>query len=131
MPVDDGATRAALLAIAVRVEAAAEQIAAQGAEQIRGAAMRKLHTGFGVVSGTMRRSHYVTGPFGGAGVWVARVGPGVIYARRFELGFTGADKLGRHYDQRPRPYFKPAVEESLPRIRSIAAGLVRAAVEGV
>lgn len=131
MPVDDAATRQALLAIAARVEAAGQQIAQQGAEIVRGAAMRKLHVGFGVVSGTMRRSHQVTAArLVGPGMWSASVGPTVIYARRFELGFVGTDSLGRRYDQRGRPYFKPAVNESRARIQALATRLANVAIRG-
>lgn len=40
-----------------------------------------------------------------------RVQDGVAYGRRQELGFHGADSLGRIYHQPARPFMKPAVEE--------------------
>lgn len=40
----------------------------------------------------------------------AEVGTNVQYARRIEFGFIGADRLGRRYHQRPRPYLFPALE---------------------
>jgi len=33
------------------------------------------------------------------------------YARRIELGFVGADSLGRAFHQAPQPYMRPAFEE--------------------
>ena len=127
VPVDDKATQAALDAMVVRVEAAAAGLVTKAALAIQSAAMGSLHTGYGVRTGTMRRSHTVVGPTGAGGVWSARVGPTVIYARRFELGFRGADSLGRVYDQQPRPYFRTAAEQTLPAIRElIVTGFTRA-----
>jgi hypothetical protein len=58
------------------------------------------------------------------------VGPTIIYARRIELGFKGADSLGRVYDQAPNPYAKPAFEEVIPGIRETAISLVSRALKG-
>lgn len=33
------------------------------------------------------------------------------YARRIELGFVGADSLGRYFNQPPYPYFFPGIRE--------------------
>lgn len=65
--------------------------------------------GPGVVTGRLRNSITVIerGPAGRFG-WQAKVGPTVIYARRLELGFTGTDSLGRHYNQPPYPFMAPA-----------------------
>lgn len=40
-----------------------------------------------------------------------RVQDGTEYGLRLELGFVGQDKLGRTYNQAPRPHFVPAIEE--------------------
>lgn len=40
-----------------------------------------------------------------------RVGTNVVYAARVELGFKGKDSLGRNYNQSPKPYLVPAIEE--------------------
>jgi len=40
------------------------------------------------------------------------VGSNVEYARRLELGFVGADSLGRIYNQLPRPYLRPALHKN-------------------
>jgi len=66
-----------------------------------------------VVTGTLRRSitHDPITAFGLGGAQT-NVGPTVIYGRRIELGFTGADSRGRHYNQPPYPYFVPAFEST-------------------
>jgi len=48
--------------------------------------------------------------------WQTSVAPTMVYSRRIELGFTGADSLGRNYNQRPYPYLGPGVERSRPVI---------------
>lgn len=52
---------------------------------------------------------------------------GVIYsndpkARRLELGFVGRDKLGRLYDQAPRPFMRPGLANSQDQIKRILGG---------
>lgn len=42
--------------------------------------------------------------------------PANKYARRLELGFAGVDSLGRHYNQAPRPYLRPAVLRNRDRV---------------
>lgn len=66
-------------------------------------------TGPAVVSGRLRNSIVITeqGPTGKWG-YQATVAPTVKYARRLELGFSGADSLGRVYDQPAYPFFGPA-----------------------
>jgi hypothetical protein len=34
----------------------------------------------------------------------------MVYSRRLELGFSGTDSAGRHYNQPPYPYLRPAYE---------------------
>jgi hypothetical protein len=41
---------------------------------------------------------------------LAGVGPHVPYGARIEFGFVGADSRGRHYNQGPQPYLRPAFE---------------------
>ena len=38
-------------------------------------------------------------------------------ARRLEMGFTGVDALGRHYDQAPRPHWRPAEDAIIPQYK--------------
>jgi len=47
------------------------------------------------------------------------VGSNVEYARRLELGFVGADSLGRIYNQLPRPYLRPALHKNEKKIRKL------------
>ena len=84
-----------------------------------------------VVTGTLRRgiTHDPVTPYGVAG-WQTKVGPTVIYSRRIELGFHGADSLGRVYNQPGYPYFLPAVKDSQPRLAAIFARHVAAALTG-
>ena len=128
---DADAFNTALAAMAARVATASADIAIKGALTIQAAAMGNLHTGYGVVSGTMRRSIHSSGPFpSGEGAFTAWVSPGVIYARRFELGYRGPDSLGRVFNQRPRPFFKPAASSQVPLIQAYAARTWAAAIGG-
>ena len=53
------------------------------------------------------------------------VGTNLEYARRQEYGFNGADSLGRVYNQAPRPYLRPAIDENGNAVREeIAAALI-------
>lgn len=47
------------------------------------------------------------------------------YARRIELGFVGADSLGRVYHQAPQPYMRPAFEEHKDAAREIIVSSVK------
>jgi len=38
------------------------------------------------------------------------IGSSLPYGARLELGFTGLDRLGRRYDQAPRPHFGPVAD---------------------
>lgn len=60
-----------------------------------------------------RRSDAIHGFFG--------VRNDVAYALRLELGFVGVDSLGRHYDQAPRPFLRPALLRNRDRIIQILA----------
>src|SRR5688572_13920218 len=40
-------------------------------------------------------------------------------ARRLELGFVGKDALGRVYDQKPRPFMRPALAKAAAKIKKI------------
>lgn len=72
------------------------------------------------VTGTLRRSIHMVGVSSlGAGTWRSQVAPSTVYARRVELGFHGADSIGRHYDQPGYAYMKPGLDnarDKLPRI---------------
>jgi len=55
----------------------------------------------------------------GPGKYTISVAPTVIYGRRVELGFHGADSRGRVYDQQGYPYLQPGVDKALPVIPRI------------
>ena len=46
----------------------------------------------------------------------AKVGPSIAYDRRIELGFVGADSLGRIYNQAAQPYLRPAADNNRQRV---------------
>ena len=48
-----------------------------------------------------------------------KVGTNLEYARRVELGFVGVDSRGRHYNQAPRPYLRPALEINKAAIKKL------------
>ena len=54
-----------------------------------------------------------------------RVGSNVEYARRVELGFVGADSLGRVYNQAPNPYLRKALEENRKTIQALFKNLIK------
>ena len=72
-----------------------------------------------VVTGTLRRSIRSTGVQRLAGGYTSTVGPTVIYGRRVELGFKGADSRGRRYNQPAYPFFGPGVKEVRLRVHEI------------
>ncbi len=49
----------------------------------------------------------------------------VPYALRMELGFVGVDSLGRHYNQAPRPFLRPALYDNSAQVVSIVASEAR------
>ncbi|MBA7558320.1 hypothetical protein ES705_51119 [subsurface metagenome] len=53
------------------------------------------------------------------------VGSNVVYARRLELGFVGADSLGRIYNQLPRPYLRPALHKNEKKIAKLLKDSVK------
>jgi len=121
MPVDDAAAQAALDALIARV-------AASGAIIAKGAALIVQRVGMQhtrVRSGTLRRSWRTAAE--GPAVFV---GPTTVYARRIELGFKGRDKLGRKYNQGPKPYVKPAFDEARPVVQAYAVKTVVQAITG-
>lgn len=47
---------------------------------------------------------------------IGAYGTNVVYALRLELGFVGVDRLGRRYNQAPRPYLRPALQRNRDRV---------------
>jgi hypothetical protein len=82
------------------------------------------------LSGTLRKSIHVE-PMQGVikdsqGRAYVVVGTDVVYARRLEYGFYsgdgftgGVDSLGRQYNQAPRPYFRPPLDNNFEKYQKI------------
>lgn len=58
------------------------------------------------------------------------IAPHMPYSARLEFGFTGEDSLGRHYDQAPRPYMRPAFDENREEAKERIVDSVRQEVIG-
>jgi|SRR5579864_4785470 len=113
---------AALSRITAQADAGSKRAIARGAAEVEKVAKENASGAPGpeVVTGTLRRGvrHTTVHRVGLVG-WQSEVGPTVIYSRRIDLGFIGADSLGRIYKQQPRPFFTSAwasVVSRLPRI---------------
>lgn len=60
----------------------------------------------------------------------SQIGTAVEYGPRLEYGFMDTDRLGRRFNQRPRPFLRPALDENEAEIqaafeKSINAVLVK------
>ena len=65
-------------------------------------------------TGTLRRSVHVDTVQEGVRM-VAYIGTNVPYAMRLEYGFVGRDRLGRLYNDPPKPRWMPAWDQNLPK----------------
>lgn len=95
--------------------------ATSGAQLIANEAKRRVRKKTGDLS---RSIHVGTPDTGGASVEV-KVGTDKEYARRIELGFAGADSLGRVYNQPPYPYLRPALESQQGAVEAEVGSSVR------
>lgn len=104
---------AAVDRIMAKAQAASAAALAEAAKAVRDQARTDAsgRPGPNIVSGSLRNSIVVDGPRADGLGWVAFVGPTAPYGRRVELGFHGADSLGRVYDQTGFPYMEPAFHE--------------------
>lgn len=114
-----------------QLSAAAEEMAAADSMLIVSEVMRNFsgshppgvgHSGGSlpnIVSGDLRRSNRPD-PVQHVAEGVVRtsVAPRMAYGRRVELGFEGADALGRVFSQPAYPFFRPGVVSAIPLIRS-------------
>ena len=75
-------------------------------------------------TGTYRRSFHMETVEKSSERCRVEVGTDAPQARRLEYGFVGADKLGRVYNQAPRPHIRPALDEN----RGAAVDEFRAAI---
>jgi phage gpG-like protein len=62
---------------------------------------------------------------------VVSVGTNVDYAARQEFGYTGPDKLGRTFNQPPRPYLRPALDNNHARVGKEVGDATRAVIAKV
>lgn len=119
-----GETDAALLDVGTRLDAAGLEFV-EKAGLILEAAIKDRAP---VKTGTLRRSVGVDEVAGGAGVFRSTTGPRTKYGRRLELGFHGADSLGRIYDQSGKPYVAPAIDASVSPIGSLLQEVMSKAI---
>jgi hypothetical protein len=121
---------AALAQLSVRISTESRLAIAEAAATVESAAKQNAsgRPGPNVITGTLRRSitHDPITPYG-AGGWQTQVGPTVIYGRRVELGFSGADSRGRTFNQPGYPYFGTAVAATQSRVEAIFAARIAAA----
>jgi hypothetical protein len=54
---------------------------------------------------------------------MVEIGTDAPQGRRLELGFVGVDAAGRHIDQRPYPYLRPALDKIRPAYEAAIAAL--------
>lgn len=64
----------------------------------------------------------------GPGAWSSETAPATPYARRIELGFHGADRLGRIYSNDPLPYLQPGLDDSTAALAALHRAAFRAAL---
>lgn len=108
----------ALSGLKARTTAAVHEFAVLLTERIQTAASGR--PGPRIQSGNLYGSIQIDHNLGDADGWgVATVYTDVPYARRLELGFHGADSLGRHYSQQPYPFFSRAVEGSVSEFLAV------------
>jgi HK97 gp10 family phage protein len=86
-----------------------------------------------VVTGTLMRSIHTEIETPSASRATGKIGPSVPYGARVEFGFVGVDSLGRHYNQGPQPYMRPAFDskkqESLDEMKAQTKEFLKEAVD--
>lgn len=89
--------------------------AKRNAHKVTGTMARSIHIGGHTELAVDFRSGEGYGDIGGAVVTrdhvELQIGTDVEYGRREELGFVGADSLGRRYSFTGHPYLRPAFDE--------------------
>jgi hypothetical protein len=112
----------ALSGIVARADAAGREIVTKGGHAIEAATKANMNgrPGPNVQTGTLRRSVTVSDARRlGPGAWQTETAPTTVYGRRIELGFTGSDSLGRHFNQPPYPSLGPGVRDAAPVLAAI------------
>ena len=59
------------------------------------------------------------------------IGSGIIYAARLEFGFMETDSAGRTYNQQPRPYMRPAVDNNVAKIEQAITVTLKREIEAM
>jgi len=137
---------AGMEALEHRMNTAVRQIVEDAAHliQLAGAAKAPVGTPGNSTNapGDLGRSVSVEGPYGGDGIYEAKVGPTMIYSRQRELGGAiyaknarymhffqhGVERFERRVYQHPEPYMKPARDESIEPIAVLARARVAEAI---
>lgn len=103
----------AVVAGALKIVTAAKQNIVDNGQVVTGTMLRSMHIGgHADLTGGISAPAKDLGPakFTNTKVSVL-VGTDLVYAPRQEFGFTGTDSLGRHFDQPPKPFLRPAWDE--------------------
>ena len=125
-----GGFEASIDALIASVQEATRVGVMTGAHLVEAQAKQSMNgPGPQVQTGTLRRSiNVVDTTTLGAGSYQARIAPTVIYGRRQELGFHGADSLGRVYNQRGRPFLSTGLNRSIPQLQGVFSAAWQAAM---
>jgi HK97 gp10 family phage protein len=109
-------------------QAILEATAAAAAVVVREAAINSRKGGEGGVrvnddfpmlqTGNLKRSITMIDVIKGPERVEIKVGSAMNYANRLEYGFMDTDKKGRRYNQKPRPFLRPALDENKEQIKA-------------
>lgn len=89
---------------------ALEDAVTAGALLVENAAKENLVKNRSYITGNLLRSIHTEATERSRSRAIVVVGTDVEYARRVEYGFSGADSLGRRYNQPAKPYLRPALD---------------------
>ena len=79
----------------------------------------------GKVSGGAETNDGIGQPEKKVDKFIGVVGSNVSYARRYDMGFTGTDALGRKYNQSPRAYLRVALEQNRNKILGAFKNIIK------
>lgn len=128
MTVDAARFAAELVATVAEVDEKARLLVVRQSTILQGNIKRHAtgRPGPNMITGNFNRSIYRQVLSAGTG-HIAVVGSNAPQAWRLEMGFHGADSLGRVYDQPPYPSFGPGFDDTVPGfladIEALAASL--------
>lgn len=132
LTIDDGGFQHAMSKMIGEASVAAQKMVTLGGQIIAANAKRAANgrPGPNVLTGSHRRSFGVHHVQGSGATWESETGPTMAYSRRLELGFDGADSLGRVYRQPPYPSLRPGLEASGPQLAMLGRRLYGRVVSG-